>query len=541
MSDCELKRCEQDGVVASSNNALKQDDAVASSDNALKQEGFAAELDEAFGHKGVAAESDEALEHEGFAAESDEALAAADPIAYINQPRWQASRLGLDRIKLLLDAMGRPQDALRFVHVAGTNGKGSTCAFISRILQEAGYRTGLFTSPYIIRFEERICVDGQIISPEDLRDVTVFVARAAEEVFRQTGDHPTEFELMTAVALEHFRRQGCDIAVLEVGLGGRFDSTNIIERPEVCVIARIGLDHTAILGDTLGKVAFEKAGIIKPGVPVVSYPQEPEAAKVIGEVAAENGTTVVCPDLGELRCGAVRWAGAGAYSRGARGDADNERRGATSLPVQRAVRSFSYRGTAFQTNLLGSYQPQNAALAIEAALQLREQGWEISDQALACGIAETIWPARFEVFSGCPSQASFGKTCAAVVVDGGHNPQGAAALCDSLKDVFPGVRPVFVSGVLADKDYRTMFAQVASLASAFVCLTPDNPRALSAEGLADELRELGFEGPIRVAGSMDEACELAFSLVDPDGVICAFGSLYSVGAFEESLARFWQE
>ncbi|MFQ9181093.1 MAG: bifunctional folylpolyglutamate synthase/dihydrofolate synthase [Eggerthella lenta] len=184
-----------------------------------------------------------------------------DHIAYINEPRWLESRLGLDRIRELLDRLGRPQDRLKFVHVAGTNGKGSTCAYLASILQAAGLRTGLFTSPYLITFEERIRVDGANITLDELTEATLLVKGQAEAM----ADHPTEFELMTAVALVHFVRRGCDIVVLEVGLGGRLDSTNAIDAPEAAVIARIGLDHTKLLGTTLAAIAGEKAGIVKPG------------------------------------------------------------------------------------------------------------------------------------------------------------------------------------------------------------------------------------------------------------------------------------
>ena len=230
-----------------------------------------------------------------------------DPIAYINTPRWQASRLGLERIRELLERLGRPQDRLKFVHVAGTNGKGSICAYLASILSAAGYRTGMFTSPYIERFEERIRVDGAMISPDELRDVTLAVREHAEAMAEETGDHPTEFELMTAVALEHFARFGCDIVVLEVGLGGRLDSTNVIDAPEACVIARIGLDHTALLGNTLAAIAGEKAGIIKEGSAVVSWPQEPEAMAVIEHAAAEHGCELRVPDFAQLEEGAIRW------------------------------------------------------------------------------------------------------------------------------------------------------------------------------------------------------------------------------------------
>ena len=190
---------------------------------------------------------------------------AFDPVAYINTPRWRSSRLGLDRTRELLAGLGNPQDKLRVVHVAGTNGKGSTCAFLASILQEAGYKTGLFTSPYIIEFADRIRVNGSNIAPDDLLDVTLAVREIAEAM----PDHPTEFELMTAVAFTHFAQQECDICVVEVGLGGRLDSTNVLEAPELCVITPIALDHTELLGDTLAAIAGEKAGIVKPGVPVV--------------------------------------------------------------------------------------------------------------------------------------------------------------------------------------------------------------------------------------------------------------------------------
>ena len=221
-----------------------------------------------------------------------------DPVAWINTPRWQASRLGLSRMVDLLERLGRPQDELRFVHVAGTNGKGSVCAYVASVLQAAGYKVGLFTSPFILCFEERIRVNGENIAGEELARAVAAVRPAAAAVEAACGDHPTEFELMAAVAFEHFRAVGCDIVVLEVGLGGRLDATNVIEAPEASVICRIGLDHTDLLGDTLGAIAGEKAGIVKAGAPVVSWPQESEAMAVIEAVAAERGCELFVPDFG---------------------------------------------------------------------------------------------------------------------------------------------------------------------------------------------------------------------------------------------------
>ena len=565
-----------------------------------------------------------------------------DAIEYINTPRWLTSRLGLERIRELLDRLGRPQDRMMFVHVAGTNGKGSTCAFTASILAEAGFKTGLFTSPYVETFHERIRVNGRNISDEDLTAATLRVRECAEAMEAEGGEHPTEFELMTAVALVHFAHVGCDIVVLEVGLGGRLDSTNVIAAPEVAAIVSIALDHTNLLGNTLAKIAHEKAGIVKEGSTVVSWPQEPSAMEVVEDAARRVGDKLVVPDFSLLSVGKVT-RGAALLTRGtaleheghapcsdsprfaaelraehaphaqelqagaeggltcetasARGQhapcSDSPRfaaelRAEHAVPAQklqasssidagfgghmpRAVphepnvpsgtfvraqdclsmayahrtpmsqvegtlpmRLFSYRGREYATRLLGSYQPSNAAMAIEIAGALRERGWEIPDEAIARGIAETRWPARFEVLdqpAGMPT----------VVIDGGHNPQGAGVLADSLWDVFPDKRPVFLVGILADKDYRSMLRTVAPLASAFVCVTPPNPRALDAADLAEAIREtcgeLGARATIEVAGDFDDAASAARKIAGSEGLICAFGSLYSIADVKAAFLR----
>lgn len=434
-----------------------------------------------------------------------------DPVAYINEPRWMESRLGLERIRELLDRLGRPQDRLKFVHVAGTNGKGSTCAYLASILQAAGLRTGLFTSPYLIAFEERIRVNGANITAGELADVTLTVREQAEAM----ADHPTEFELMCSVALAHFARMSCDIVVLEVGLGGRLDSTNVIDAPEVAVIARIGLDHTKLLGNTLAAIAGEKAGIVKSGAPVVSWPQDDEAMEVVARAAAAAGDALTVPDFSQLAVGEVDWEAPGAPER-----------------------PFSYgRFTSLRTRLLGTYQPANAALAIEAVDVLRARGWDVPDDAVVRGIAGAAWPGRFEIVQA-------GEGVPTIVVDGGHNPQGARALVDSLADVFPGRKAVFIVGVLEDKDYPAMLETVVPYASAFVCATPDNPRALPAEKLARAVRWtgqdlLGCSAHMRprVARDMSDALAQARELAGPEGLICAFGSLYSVGDLKAALEK----
>lgn len=457
---------------------------------------------------------------------------AFDPVAYINDPAWHSSCYGLERIESLLDRIGRPQNKLKFVHVAGTNGKGSTSAYISSILTQAGYKTGLFTSPYIITFEERIRVNGEMIPASDLREVTLFVREHAEAIARETGEHPTEFELMTAVALEHFVRSGCDIAVLEVGLGGTLDSTNVIPSPEVCAITRIGLDHTALLGDTYEQIASQKAGIIKHGASVVSYPQDDEGAtRAIAAAAQAADCTVTMPDFAQLKVGEVNG---------------------------QAMRSFDYCGKAYRTSLLGSYQPCNAAMAIECALRLRERGWKISDDDIERGIARARWQGRFEIVE--TGESGFGdsgeiaeqdgeikseggcrKAGPAILVDGGHNPQGAQVLADSLRDLFPNKKILFVMSVLADKDYQSMIENVIDIADGFICVTPPNPRALQGSELARAVekaayaRQVELERGVSAAESFERALSDARAVSADGDVICAFGSLYSIADIKAAI------
>lgn len=422
---------------------------------------------------------------------------AFDPIAYINEPRWQHMSLGLDRMRMLLGLLGDPQDAFASVHVAGTNGKGSVCAYLARILEEAGYRTGLFTSPYVFEFAERIRVDGGNIPADALLRATVAVREAATAVEEVLGEHPTEFELMFAVACLHFAREGCDICVIECGLGGRLDATNVIE-PVLCAITPIALDHRAILGDTIAAIACEKAGIIKPGVPVVAAPQTDEAQRVIADACKERGCALHQPDRSALVSAAVDLA--------------------------QGMRPFSYEGVPYETRMLGEYQPENAALAIECIRVLDGVcGMPIPEEAVRTGIASAVWPGRFEVLGTEPL----------VVLDGGHNPHGAEALVRSLADVGATEGSVtFVASILADKDHGAVLDAIAPLASSLVAFTAESPRALDAAALACEARERGIEAS--VVPSAQAALEYAMQRKGPDGIVCAFGSLYSVGALKRA-------
>lgn len=427
-----------------------------------------------------------------------------DPVAYINTPRWRSSDYGLERIELLLDKLGRPDRDVRIVHVAGTNGKGSTCSYLASILESAGYRTGLFTSPYIERFEERIRVNGHDISREELSRAVEKVREPARDVERLCGTHPTEFELMTAVALVHFATSSCDWVVLEAGLGGRLDSTNAVA-PEVSVITRIGLDHTELLGETVTEIAREKGGIIKDGIPVVSYPQDDEARSVIETLCYERNAPLKIVDLAELSL--------------------------EPLDPKGGMRAFAYRGMRFETRMLGAYQPSNAAVAIEAArVALTKCDLPLSriDDALIRGVRRAAWPGRFEVASRNPL----------VVLDGGHNAQGARALVESLGEMGVSARrggrkAHFVMGVLADKDHRAMVEQVVPLARSFAVYTPDSPRALAAAMLQAEIRECG--GEALVYESATEAMRRTREQAGPEDIIVAFGTLYALADIRKGL------
>lgn len=406
-----------------------------------------------------------------------------EALAYIHSVSWRGSRLGLSRTYELLRRLGDPQKKLKFVHVAGTNGKGSTCACIESILRHAGYKTGLYTSPYITRFNERIRICGEDIPDEALCRLTEQVRRAAEEM----EDRPTEFEFITALGFLYFSQERCDVVVLEVGLGGELDSTNVIDAPEVAVITAIGLDHTKELGPTLSDIASAKAGIIKNGCSVVMYGAEPEADEVIRNVCREKGCTLYTPDFMEIK--------------GLKSDLESC--------------TFSYGELKdIRLPLAGRYQAKNAVTAITAIKALRQNGWKISDADIKEGLRNVRWQGRFELLRREP----------VFILDGSHNPHGMAATAESLRENFGDKKIVFLSGVMADKDVLGMIRLIAPMAKCVVTVTPNNPRALPAEEYAALLRENGIEA--ETENSIEDGVKRAVSLAGADGVVCALGSLY---------------
>lgn len=373
-----------------------------------------------------------------------------EAISYIHSVSWRGSRPGLSRISELCRLIGDPQDSLRFVHVAGTNGKGSFCCMLDSVLRAAGYKTGLFTSPYVISFRERMRVDGRDVGGDELAEVTEFVRGYAEKM----DDPPTEFELITAIAFEFFRRAGCELVILEVGMGGRLDSTNIIKTPDLSVITEISLDHTAYLGNTVEAIAAEKAGIIKDGVPVLFTGTDIRAREVISAVSDEHGSPFHAVDYGAL---CVTESGIG----GSRFDYDG--------------------GRDYAIRLAGLYQPRNAAAVIAAARVLSSLGYNIADGDVRRGIASAVWHARFELLHTDP----------VIIYDGGHNPQGVRAAFESIRAYFPGERITALSGVMADKDYGDLVKTAAQYTAHVFTVAPDNPRALGAASYAASYIENG--------------------------------------------------
>lgn len=408
-----------------------------------------------------------------------------EALNYMNGTSWQGKTPCLDRIRELMEKLGNPQKALRSVHIAGTNGKGSCAAMTAFILKAAGYKTGLYTSPYLLRWNEHIQVNGSAIEDGEL---AAFVERL-RPLADAMADHPSEFELATAAAFQYFKDMGCDIAVLETGLGGRFDATNVIEAPECAVITRIGLDHTAVLGDTIEKIAAEKAGIIKRDRPCVLYSQPGDAEAVIRAACKEKNAPLTVTDPSQL------------------------------VPQFDSVdgQSFTYRGEEYALPLLGRNQLQNAAAVIETAEVLRRLGWRIDRHALETGLYSVSWPARFEIVSDDPY----------FVVDGGHNPQCMESVAANLLEYFPEKRRILLLGVMADKDWQRMADTLLPVADEFVVTRPANPRALPWEELSKYLEGLGK--PVTGCDSVEDAVRLAMSLADENTVVCAAGSLYMAG------------
>lgn len=419
-----------------------------------------------------------------------------DALSYLREHMRFGIKPGLLRTRALLSELGNPERRMRFLHIAGTNGKGSVAAMAESALRSCGIRTGLFTSPHLVSYTERIKVCGQEISHGDLADLTEEVARASDKLAGWHVDRPTEFEMCTAICLEHFSRRGVELAVMEVGLGGRYDSTNVIA-PDASVITHISYDHMERLGRTLGEIAFDKCGIMKPGVNVASARQEQEALSMIRREAAAKGCRLDEPGSGYI------------YE---------------SLGTGLDGTAVEYDGGgvkgAFRTSLVGVHQADNLAVALRALDLLRDAGWGIDPRKASEGLQSTSHPGRFEVIEGEVT----------VILDGAHNPDGAQALARTLSAVMGGRKPVALAGFSADKPFSSMIGLIAPCISALVATGIAHARSGCAdfEQVAASARAFGLEAfPER---DQDKAFSLGLRMAADRGVpLLVCGSLYLIG------------
>lgn len=418
-----------------------------------------------------------------------------EAIAYIHSMVWDRSATGYEHAERLLEYMGHPERELKFIHIGGTNGKGSTAALLASVLQQAGYRTGLYTSPFIFHFSERIQIDGTPIAGEDLAAIT----QEVKTIVERHDLHPSEFALICCIAFAYFKRQGCEIVVLEVGMGGAKDSTNVIPCPEVAVLTNIGLDHTEYLGETIEEIAETKAGILKRGGNAVIYPSGKSVERILRRACCEKGIAYTIPDFQKIRV----------HERNLRGQ------------------RFSYEDYEdLFLPLTGNHQLCNGVMALCVISVLRTKGWQILPSAVRTGFQKVTWPGRFEVLSDRP----------VFIVDGGHNPQCMEVLADNIRTYLSGETVVALTGVLKDKEYGRMYEPVLSLVSEYVCITPPSPRSLPGRELCAFLEAKGKSAC--ACDSVRDAVSMARKKAGQEGAVVCFGSLYSVAeiktAFLES-------
>jgi dihydrofolate synthase/folylpolyglutamate synthase len=424
-----------------------------------------------------------------------------ESLKWIHSSMRFGSRLGLERIGRLLALLGNPEKSSQYLHVTGTNGKGSVTAMIASALRASGYRTGMYISPYLEDFRERIVLNGRMIPKDDLVTMVSEVRPKVERMLSEGCEHPTEFEVVTALAFLYYERQNCDYVSLEVGLGGRFDATNVVT-PAVSTITTVSFDHTDRLGDTLAKIAFEKAGIIKIGVPAVTGVTAEEPLAVIRARARELGSPLFT--VANAPGADVTWE-------------------EVSYSMDRQVINiygpgFEYIG--LEVPLMGRHQQQNAALAVaslELARPLTRKGrLHLDRAAVAHGIATTFWPGRLEILSGKPT----------VILDGAHNPDGARVLAEAVKDV-PRRSLICVLGILGDKAYKEATLMIAPLCDKVIVTRPDTPRSLDPSVLADEVKR--YVRDVEVEPDLRKAIDAALAKAQGEDVILCCGSLYLVG------------
>ena len=420
-----------------------------------------------------------------------------ETLAWIQQIGKSGIHLGLERMRELLKRMGHPEEALKIIHVAGTNGKGSVCTMIGAVLEAAGYKVGRYISPTLYDYRERIQVNGEFIEKEALAEGMTRIRHIYDGMAGEGQELPTVFEAETALGFWYFKQKACDYVILETGMGGRLDSTNVIGHPVLTVLTSISMDHMAQLGDTLEKIAFEKAGILKEGVPAAVYPQKKEAMTVIESVCREKNVQVLPVDMEKLIVGERQISEAG-----------------NIFELQQTFDYKDYKN--LNINLGGIYQVKNACLAIEA---LEGLGLDLPlEPLIRQGLSSARWPGRFECLSRRPL----------IFIDGAHNAEGAESLRETVKTWFPDKRCILVMGVFADKDYVSILKRMAPLSDTLISFTPENDRGLESSRLADAAE--GIYANVLDGDTAEGAMNLAGAWAGAEDIIIIFGSLSTISA-----------
>ncbi len=446
----------------------------------------------------------------------------------LSQTPWH--KFDLAHMRVLLAALENPEQRFPGVLIAGTNGKGSTAATLASILQASGLRAGLYTSPHLVRINERIRINGEEISDDDFALLHDVVDRTAERLVEEAELpwHPSFFEMLTAIAFEYFAQRRVDIAVLEVGMGGRLDATNVIE-PRVSIITDISLDHQKFLGNTVAEIAGEKAGIIRPGGVVVTLPQQPQANDVIGNTILELGARGVSavPYVPPVSPASAPYLVSRTQKKSLIADAEKNISG-LGHPVSRYPLQVMGKQILVETALLGRHQLRNVALAIAAAVELGKQGFAITTESIERGIRETQWPGRFQVIAATDVAPEY-------VFDAAHNPAGAWALRSTLSACYEDQALIFVFGAMRDKAIGEISEILFPLAARVIATRADNPRSAA----PDEIREAAARTSAEIEGAPDvaEALDRARTLSGPKGVVVITGSIYIVGEAMRVLER----
>ena len=423
---------------------------------------------------------------------------------FINDSAKYGSKLGLENMQNLLESIGNPHKDLKIVHVAGTNGKGSTCAMLNSILTEAGYIVGLYNSPALVYFNEGIKLNSKAVTNEELAEVASTIKLGIDTMLGKGLDHPTQFEIVTAIAFEFYKLKKTDIVILEVGMGGRLDATNVIDTPLISVITPIALDHLNFLGDTIAKVAREKAGILKANCDVVVGKQEDEAMEVIKECAKQQNSRLTVVDYATLNIKSITKLG-------------------SIFDIK--VDGNLYRDT--KVRLIGEHQIDNGIVALNVIANLQRKGYKISEDSIRNGLAKVIWAGRLELLSDRPT----------ILIDGAHNLHGAKALAKTIKAAFKYKRLIGVIGILEDKDIGGVFNEILPLCDEVIFTKPDNPRAKYPSELISYAKQYGVE--YNVEEHIIKAYKLGKSMLAQDDLLLCCGSLYMIGKIRGQVSAIY--